>query len=118
MRREFTEDGWRFRVTVHGRGNNPTQRVKVQFHDNTLHNPAVEDVHSIEDTRVGRREEETERGIGPLTWTSTKTVKDPDELPDIEDHVSEAMDKAWDRIEQIEESPSQKVDRAINNYKR
>lgn len=107
MRREFTEDGWRFRVTKY----RSTGRVLVQFYDDTLLDPAVEDVHRVEVQDPKRVEERETWSFGPLS--GSKHVEIPYE--DDEEKVEAAMEQAWSKIESIDENPSETFDSAVRN---
>jgi len=117
MRREFTEDGWRFRVTVHT-SDYMEDRVKVQFYDNTIHRPEVEDVYSLEVTPPKTTEtyENELFSIGPWSFTTTETREVPYE--DTDEMVEDGLDRAWERIETIEQSPSQQLDETLSEYER
>lgn len=114
MRREFVEDGWRFRVTKRGTISNPT-KIIVQFYDNTLHNPEVDDVYRVEETVEETVAVEKERTLfGRTLWTYEDTET---RTRSIEDTVEIAMERAWEKIDQIDENPSERFDDAVDSVR-
>jgi len=110
MRREFVEDGWRFRVRERNLHGEPPE-VIVQFYDDTLYRPEVDDVFRVEEEATKEVDYEHEhRLFGYTLWTSekTKTVR-----RDIDETVEIAMERAWEKIEQIDQSPSEQFNEAV-----
>jgi hypothetical protein len=86
----------------------------VQFYDDTLLSPSVEDVHRVEVEDPKRVEERETWSIGP--FSGTKRVEIPYE--DESEKVESAMEQAWSKIEDIDKNPSERFDNAVRGARR
>lgn len=111
MHRRFTEDGWQFDITV--RDMLDPREVRVRFYDDSLVDPSTSDVYKVEvrPPKTYEKKEVERFSLGPWSWTTTKEVPVPYE--DIAKQVEDAIEQAWDRIEEIDEHPSEQLDRGI-----
>jgi len=109
MKREFVENGWRFRVTKMELYD--YTEVRVQFYDNSLNSPSVDDVFSVTESTEYEETVTKERAfLGHTLWTYQDTEK---RWRSVEDTVEAAMDRAWDKIAEIDESPSETFEKAV-----